>query len=79
VGDDSVAAHVLLGMGANLSRVRARVIQRMAGPLADVIAAGEVESRLVELSEQVRQLSEEVERLRGLLREHSLERDEGTT
>jgi ATP-dependent Clp protease ATP-binding subunit ClpC len=79
VGDDSVAAQVLLGMGANLSRVRAQVIQRMASPLADVIATGEVESRLIELTEQVRQLSEEVERLRGLLREHGLERDEGTT
>ena len=76
---DSVAAQVLVRMGTDLNRVRARVIQLIAvGPPADVIAVGEADARLTELAEQVRQLSEEVERLRGLLRRHGLEPDEDT-
>ena len=75
---DSVAAQVLVSLGADLNRVRHQVIQLLASPLASVIATGEVDSRLVELTEQVRQLSEEVARLRGLLRRHGLEPEEGT-
>ena len=75
--DDSVAAQVLVRLGADLSGVRRQVIQQLASPLASVIATGEVESRLVALSDQVRELSHEVERLRGLLRQHGLEPDEG--
>jgi hypothetical protein len=43
-----------------------------------VSTAAEAELRLSLLAEQVRQLSEEVERLRGLLRQHGLEQEEGT-
>ena len=75
---DGVAAQVLVRMGADLNRVRAQVLRLMASPLADVIATGEVESRLVVLSDQVSQLSQEVERLRGLLRQHGLEPGEDT-
>jgi len=76
---DSVAAQVLVRTGTDLSRVRARVIQLIAvGPPADVIAVGEADARLTELAEQVRQLSEEVERLRGLLHRHGLDPGEGT-
>ncbi len=75
---DGVAAQVLVSMGADLNRVRAQVLRLMDSPLADVIATGEVESRLVVLSDQVSQLSQEVERLRGLLRQHGLEPGENT-
>ena len=76
--DDSVAAQVLVRLGADLNGVRRQVIQSLASPLASVIATGEAESRVTELAEQVRQLSEEVERLRGLLRQHGVEPDLGT-
>jgi ATP-dependent Clp protease ATP-binding subunit ClpC len=75
---DGVAAQVIVRLGADLNGVRRQVIQRMASSLADVIATADVESRLVVVSDQVRELSQEVERLRGLLRRHGLDSDEGT-
>ena len=75
---DGVAAQVLVRMGTDLNQVRVQVLLLMASPLADVIATGEVESRLVVLSDQVSQLSQEVERLRGLLRQHGIEPGEDT-
>ena len=76
---DGVAAQVLVRLGTDLHVVRHQVIQLLAAGLpADVIAAGEAESRLAALSDQVRQLSHEVERLRGLLRQHGLDPGEHT-
>ncbi len=75
---DGVAAQVLVRMGTDLNQVRVQVLLLMASPLADVISTGEVESRLVVLSDQVSQLSQEVERLRGLLRQHGIEPGEDT-
>ena len=75
---DGVAAQVLVRMGTDLNQVRVQVLLLMASPLADVIATGEVESRLVVLSDQVSQLSQEVERLRRLLRQHGIEPGEDT-
>lgn len=76
---DSVAAQVLIALGTNPNQVRHEVIQQMAGgPEPDLTVAGDVASRLTVLSEQVRLLSDEVERLRGLLRQHGIEPDEGT-
>jgi ATP-dependent Clp protease ATP-binding subunit ClpC len=76
---DGVAARVLVRLGADLHGVRRQVIQLLAAGLpADVIAASDAESRLAVLSDQVRQLSHEVERLRGLLRQHGLEPGEDT-
>jgi Clp amino terminal domain, pathogenicity island component len=44
---DGVAAQVLVGLGADLNRVRQQVIQLLAGPAAGVVAGtGWVESRL---------------------------------
>ncbi len=142
---DGAAAQVLVSLGTDLNRVRAHVVQLMAGPPAGRIGILDVESRLTaveqwigiapglvdldqqilqarsdrraaamahdheraaslrarekelrivkaslhrqlaaeqkdlpSLAEQVRQLSEEVERLRGLLRRHGIEPDEGS-
>jgi ATP-dependent Clp protease ATP-binding subunit ClpC len=91
---DGVAAEVLLNLGAERNRVRRRVLELLVGRLADVIGADEAESRpsaagqspadhpdvpsRAELGEKVRQLSEEVDRLRALLRQHGIQPDEGT-
>jgi ATP-dependent Clp protease ATP-binding subunit ClpC len=75
---DSVAAQALVALGTDLSQVRAQVIRRMSIPSGGVITAAEVELRLSLLAEQVRELSDEVARLRGLLRQRGREPGEGT-
>jgi ATP-dependent Clp protease ATP-binding subunit ClpC len=78
---DGTAAQVLVRLGADLNRVRAEVIALKAAiPPAEVWVAAEHPDppSLAELAEKVRQLSEEVEQLRGLLRRHGLEPGAGT-
>jgi ATP-dependent Clp protease ATP-binding subunit ClpC len=75
---DGVAGQVLVRLGADLDHVRTQVVRRMSVTRGGVSTAAEAELRLSLLAEQVRQLSEEVGRLRGLLRQHGLEQEEGT-
>ena len=58
-----VAAQVLVKLGADLNRVRQQVTQLLA-------AAGRP---LPDLAERVEQLTDEVERLRALLRQHGID------
>jgi ATP-dependent Clp protease ATP-binding subunit ClpC len=90
---DGAAAQILLKLGVDLNLARRQVIELPAGSAADVTGAGGTESVVGQpagitpvaadidppsLAEKVRELSEEVERLRGLLGQDGPEPDEGT-
>ncbi len=82
---EGVAALVLVKLGADLSRVRQQVIQVLAsGQFAEVATEEQAKRREQEINAGVasvfdenRHLRAEVERLRGLLREHGIEPDGG--
>jgi ATP-dependent Clp protease ATP-binding subunit ClpA len=83
---DGVAAQVLLKLGADLKRVRIAVLRPPRDP--DQEPRDDDSSRdqrraarrpVPLLAERVRQLSEEIERLRALLRENGIDPDEGAT
>jgi hypothetical protein len=84
---EGVAAQVLVNLGADLSRVREQVVQLLgSGDLAGLVAVDDEEARqrergllagIAELGDENRRLRAEVERLKGLLRQHSIEPEGG--
>ena len=63
-----VAAQVLVKLGADLNRVRQRVIQLLHGHPAEEPGSAEPD-----LAERYQQLAAEAERLRALLRQHGID------
>jgi ATP-dependent Clp protease ATP-binding subunit ClpC len=72
---EGVAAQVLTDLGADMAGVRQRVIQLRGDPAQRPDQGGWVRGRPAEarLAGEVKQLREEVDRLRSLLREHGIE------
>ena len=80
---ESGAAQVLAGWGAHLEAVRQEVARQLAAGGGDRVAAKPSKKGMVAgieaLYDELDRLSGEVARLRGLLRHHGIEPDEGTT
>ena len=76
---NGVAAQILVQRGADFNRVRQEVLQLLAGQaeISGAISPGAAEpqtlAELTQLSGRAQQLSAEVERLRGLLRQHGID------
>jgi ATP-dependent Clp protease ATP-binding subunit ClpC len=79
---DGVAAQVMVKLGADLNRVRQQVIAELAsgppepGPLPRegvAVSGMRVRPRPADLAERCQQLTDEVERLRALLRQHGID------
>ena len=62
---DGLASQVLVKLGADLNRVRQQVLRLLHGLQA--------EEPVAVLAERVQQLTEEIERLRALLRQHGID------
>jgi ATP-dependent Clp protease ATP-binding subunit ClpC len=81
---ESGAAQVLAGRGANLDTVRQEVARQLATGAGERLAAPKPSKEglladIEALYDEIAQLAGEVARLRGLLRRHGIEPDEGTT
>ena len=68
---DGVAGQILLKLGADFDRVRRQVMQLMIRP---EVQTQEAQER--RLAERVQQLTAELERLRGLFRQHGIDPDD---
>ena len=62
---DGLASQVLVKLGADLNRVRQQVLRLLHGLQA--------KEPVAVLAERVQQLTEEIERLRALLRQHGID------
>jgi hypothetical protein len=80
---EGVAAKILVESGADLPEVRREVLRLLSTGVADRVGAEPPKERLIAdieaLYEEIVRLTEEVNRLTGLLREHGIEPDEGTS
>lgn len=80
---EGVAAKVLVESGADLPEVRQEVLRLLSSGVADRAGAEPPKERLIAdieaLYEEIVRLAKEVDRLSGLLREHGIEPDEGTS
>jgi Clp amino terminal domain, pathogenicity island component len=81
---ESGAAQVLAGRGADLDAVRQEVVRQLATGAGERLAAPKPSKEglmadIEALYQEIAQLAGEVARLRGLLRRHGIEPDEGTS
>jgi Clp amino terminal domain, pathogenicity island component len=80
---EGVAAKILVESGADLPQVRQEVLRLLSTGVADRAGAEPPKERLIAdieaLYEEIVRLAKEVDRLSGLLREHGIEPDEGTS
>jgi hypothetical protein len=80
---EGLAAKILVESGANLPEVRQEVLRLLAVGVADRAGAEPPKERVMAdieaLYDEITRLSREVDRLSGLLREHGIEPDEGTS
>jgi ATP-dependent Clp protease ATP-binding subunit ClpC len=79
---EGVAAQVLVRLGADLNRVRLQVIRVLHGhqasePATTASVTG-TESAVDQLVSQIREMNDEIERLRTLLRQHGIDPSDKT-
>jgi ATP-dependent Clp protease ATP-binding subunit ClpC len=82
--NESGAAQVLVGRGADLDRVRQEVVRQLGAGAGDRAAATKPSKEgliadIEALFDEIVRLSREIDRLTELLRRHGIEPDEGTT
>ena len=82
--NESGAAQVLVGRGADLDRVRQEVVRQLSAGAGDRVAARKPSKEgliadIEALFDEIVRLSREIDRLTELLRRHGIEPDEGTT